>query len=45
MTADFVFDLADSSTREVKKVACSLKYEKDLVPYNGNDRVVYSDND
>ncbi|RUP81352.1 hypothetical protein C7Y69_09410 [Alteromonas sp. KS69] len=40
MTTDFVFDLVDSSTGEVKTVACSLKYEKDLVPYDGNDRVV-----
>jgi hypothetical protein len=40
MTSDFVFDLVDISTGEVKTVACSLKYEKDIVPYDGNDRVV-----
>lgn len=40
MTTDFLFDLVDSTTGEVKTVACSLKYEKDIVPYDGNDRVV-----
>tara|TARA_Y100000296_G_C5179598_1_gene262660 strand:- start:5785 stop:6693 length:909 start_codon:yes stop_codon:yes gene_type:complete len=40
MTTDFVFDLTDQDSGELKTVACSLKYPKDVEAFDGNDRVV-----